>query len=146
MPRIRFARLNLNSNLLTMAGVVSLVPALRRPWGDGGLRALVVWNNPLGNAGVAALAKALPPTLEELDIQCTDCGNDGLVALAAALPTLVRLTPLKNGGDHSFGGRFGPLRNRPTVFWCHFLESWRQDGENREKTAKKRGKNGRDMA
>eukprot|EP01045_Picozoa_sp_COSAG04_P022327 COSAG04_NODE_2507_length_3994_cov_3.489859_1_plen_128_part_10 len=40
------------------------------------------------------------------------------------------------GGDHSFGGRFRPLRNRPPVFWCHFLESWRQDGENREKTRK----------
>ena len=22
---------------------------------------------------------------------------------------------LKNGGDHSFGGRFGPLRNRPPI-------------------------------
>ena len=27
----------------------------------------------------------------------------------------VRPTPLKNGGDHSFGGRFGPLRNRPPI-------------------------------
>ena len=35
----------------------------------------------------------------------------------------VRLTPLKNGGDHSFGRRFGPLRHRPPVFWCHFLDS-----------------------
>ena len=48
----------------------------------------------------------------------------------------VRLTPLKNGGDHSFGSRFGPLRNRPPVFWCHFLDSWRL-----ERTAKKTGKN-----
>ena len=48
----------------------------------------------------------------------------------------VRPTPLKNGGDHSFGGRFGPLRNRPPVLWYHFLESWRRDGENREKTRK----------
>ena len=35
----------------------------------------------------------------------------------------VRITPLKNGGDHSFGGRFGPLRNRPRVFWRRFLDS-----------------------
>ena len=35
----------------------------------------------------------------------------------------VRPTPLKNGGDHSFGGRFGPLRNRPRVFWRRFLDS-----------------------
>eukprot|EP01045_Picozoa_sp_COSAG04_P008522 COSAG04_NODE_474_length_13783_cov_18.185691_1_plen_633_part_10 len=43
----------------------------------------------------------------------------------------VRSTALKNGGDHSFGSRFRPLRNHPPVFWCHFLESWLQDGENR---------------
>ena len=54
----------------------------------------------------------------------------------------IRSTPLKNGGDHSFGSRFGPLRNRPPVFWCHFLESWRQDGENREKTRKNGAKMG----
>ena len=35
------------------------------------------------------------------------------------------------GGDHSFLGRFRPLRNRPPVFWCHFLE-------NSEKMAKQR--------
>ena len=46
------------------------------------------------------------------------------------------------GGDHSFLGRFRPLRNRPSVFWCHFLESWRQDGENREKTRKNGAKMG----
>ena len=54
----------------------------------------------------------------------------------------VRTTPLKNGGDHSFGGRFGPLRNGLPVLWCPFLESWRQDGENSEKTEKKRAKMG----
>ena len=55
---------------------------------------------------------------------------------------VVRITPLKNGGDHSCCGRFGPLRNRPWVFWCHFSDSWRQDEENSEKTAKKRAKMG----
>ena len=54
----------------------------------------------------------------------------------------VRFTPLKNGGDHSFGSRFGPLRNRPPVLWCHFLDSSCQDGENSEKTEKKRAKMG----
>ena len=54
----------------------------------------------------------------------------------------VRINPLKNGGDHSFGSRFEPLRNRPTVFWCRLLDSWRQDGENSEKTEKKRAKMG----
>ena len=54
----------------------------------------------------------------------------------------VRFTPLKNGGDHSFGSRFGPLRNRPPVFWRRLLDSWRQDGENSEKTEKKASKMG----
>ena len=44
--------------------------------------------------------------------------------------------------DHSCCGRFGPLRNRPPVFWCHVLESWLQDGENREKTRKNGAKMG----
>ena len=49
-------------NHLTTVGVASLAPALRRPWGDGGLKALFMSNNPsLGDAGVAALAKALHP-------------------------------------------------------------------------------------
>ena len=43
---------------------------------------------------MAALAKALPPTLEELYLSGTDCGDDGLVALAAALPALTRLVTL----------------------------------------------------
>ena len=69
---------------------------------------------------------------------CLPAGGDCGRARAAD----VRPTPLKNGGDHSFGGRFGPLRNRPPVFWRHFLDSWRQDGENSEKTEKKRAKMG----
>ena len=60
----------------------------------------------------------------------------------AGSTTTYKLTPLKNGGDHSFGSRFRPLRNRPPVFWCHFLEFWCRDGENSEKTEKKRAKMG----
>ena len=37
------------------------------------------------------------------------------------------------GGDHSFG----PLQNRPTVFGCRLLDSWRQDGETSEETEKR---------
>ena len=58
----------------------------------------------------------------------------------------VRLTPLTNGGDHSFGGRFGPLRNRPPgplVPLPGFLAPrWRERRKNGEETSK----NGRDMA
>ena len=95
MPRIRFTELNLGLNELKAAGAACLAPALRRPWGDSGLKKLRVDGNPsLGDAGVAALAKALPATLEHLKISMTGCGDDGLVALTAALPALTRLREL----------------------------------------------------
>ena len=95
MPRIRFTELDLAANDLTAAGVASLAPALRRPRGAGGLRGLSLTENPsLGDTGVAALAKALPPALETLDLSSTGCGDDGFVALAAALPTLANLSRL----------------------------------------------------
>eukprot|EP01045_Picozoa_sp_COSAG04_P007501 COSAG04_NODE_394_length_15124_cov_10.557005_7_plen_311_part_00 len=94
MPQLRFTELDLSDNELTAAGVTSLVPALRRPWGDGGLQELIVHDNPLGDAGVVALTKALPHTLKTLWLSATDCDNDGLVALAAALPALTRLREL----------------------------------------------------
>ena len=99
MPRIRLTKLSLGRNDLTVAGVASLAPALRRPWGDGGLQEMWLSESPLGDAGVAALAKALPPTLEWLDIESTGCGDDGLVALAAALPTLIRFGHLDCSGN-----------------------------------------------
>ena len=46
-----FTQLHLGSNYLTAAGVASVAPALRRPWGDGGgLRQLSVSDNRLGDA------------------------------------------------------------------------------------------------
>ena len=61
-PRIRVNQLNLAGNNLTAAGVASLAPALRRPWGGdigpwggGGLKCLYLQSNPgLGDDGVAA--------------------------------------------------------------------------------------------
>ena len=49
----------------------------------------------------------------------------------------VRSTALMNGSDQSLLRRFRPLRNRPTVFWCHVPGSWRRDGENGKRTEKK---------
>ena len=97
MPRIRYTEFRFFVNSLTAAGASSLVPALRRCWGVGGLVSLDFGRNALGDAGVAALAKALPPSLESLDISGTGCGDDGLVALAAALPALARLENLDCG-------------------------------------------------
>eukprot|EP01045_Picozoa_sp_COSAG04_P033928 COSAG04_NODE_7217_length_1166_cov_1.135895_2_plen_174_part_01 len=69
MPTIRFTELRLTHNELTVAGVASLAPALRRLWGGNGLRYLdLSGNSGLGDAGVGALAKALPPTLDWLNI------------------------------------------------------------------------------
>ena len=78
-----------------------------------------------------------------IDVDCNRYATKGaVVKLLGSSPSPVRLTPLKNGGDHSCCGRFGPLRNRPPVLWRLFLDSWRQDGENSEKTAEKRAKMG----
>ena len=43
-------------------------------------------NGGLGDAGLAALARALPPTLRKLYFGATGCGDAGMVAVAAALP------------------------------------------------------------
>lgn len=42
-------------------------------------------NSGLGDAGVSALASALPPTLSSLDISDVACGNTGMSVLAGAL-------------------------------------------------------------
>eukprot|EP01045_Picozoa_sp_COSAG04_P003683 COSAG04_NODE_152_length_22459_cov_12.374597_7_plen_314_part_00 len=107
MPTIHFTVLDLEDNALTAAGVASLAPALRRPWGAAGLRSLDVrGNRDLGDAGVVALAKALlPPALVTLVISETGCGDDGLVALAAAFPTLTNFQRLRCRENPDGGAR-----------------------------------------
>ena len=59
-------------------------------------------------------------------VNAPSLGSDSSPGSAAGLRGRkrdVRITPLKNGGDHSCCGRFGPLRNRPRVFWRRFLDS-----------------------
>ena len=92
MPNIqrRFAGLDISEMNLTAVGVASLAPALRR-WPR---MKLIVSGNPLGGAGVVALATSLPPTLEWLNVGGTQCDDDGFVALAAALPALTHLKRL----------------------------------------------------
>ena len=115
LARIRFTGLVLWGNHLTAVGVRSLVPALRRQWGPGGLRKLasggvsarfdVAGARGLGDAGVAALTGALPSTLEDLSIGGAGCGDEGFVALAAALPALTRLRILFCSHNPAVGGR-----------------------------------------
>ena len=66
--------------------------------------------------------------------------NPHLIRVAPFL----RTTPPKNGGDHSFGGRFRPLRNRTLSLVPHsgFLASRRI---NQRKNGERWSKDGRDM-
>eukprot|EP01045_Picozoa_sp_COSAG04_P032935 COSAG04_NODE_6623_length_1290_cov_1.471872_2_plen_331_part_00 len=92
MPQIPFDGLTLDCQRLTVAGIKSIIPALRCQWGERGVLHLRLPQNPeLGDAGVAALAAALPPTLLNLFLYDTGCGDEGFVALAAALPALTNL-------------------------------------------------------
>ena len=50
--------------------------------------------------GIVALAEALPPTLEDLDLKGMGCGDRGMAALAAALPALTRLRNLEVNDNH----------------------------------------------
>ena len=101
VPRDRFCRLWLTANAITAAGVRRLAPALQRPE----LRWLVVRNATLGDDGVAALAAALPPTLEHLDFGFCGCGDRGFEAMATALPALTRLKTLICDSSVCVGGR-----------------------------------------
>ena len=114
MPRIRFTGLKLTDSDLSSVGVDALVPALRRPWGFSssqlvggyvGMKELWVGGGSetggggdeftgIGDAGVTALAKVLPPTLEDLDFAYAGCSDVGFLAMVAALPALSRLTVL----------------------------------------------------
>jgi hypothetical protein len=111
MPQIRFTRLDVGDGDLSAAGVASLVPALRRPWGDGGLRRFHVNCSgsdrrcSVGDAGMKALTGVLPPTLEWLSFEGTGCSDDGFEALAVALPALTQLELLWCGDNPGVGAR-----------------------------------------
>ena len=75
---------------LTAASMSTLAEGI---WRLSGLRSLDIHDNAdLGDAGIAALAaRRLPSTLQDLAIAQTGCGDAGMVALAAALPPAIRL-------------------------------------------------------
>ncbi len=68
------------------------------------LRSLRVGGNPgLGDAAVAELAAALPPSVEEVWLASTGCGAAGARALAAAVPGLARLGKLWMASNPDIG-------------------------------------------
>lgn len=75
---------------LTAASMSTLAEGV---WRLTGLRSLDIHDNAdLGDAGIAALAaRRLPSTLQDLAIAQTGCRDAGMVALAAALPPAIRV-------------------------------------------------------
>ena len=68
------------------ASLVGSAFTQRRILGGAGLVSLSLTGNSLGDGGIVALATCLSPKLEELRIMSTGCGDAGMVAIAEALP------------------------------------------------------------
>ena len=64
------------------------------------LRGVYVSNNKIGDAGFAALAAALPPTLKHLEMANNQCGDVGMVAVAEVLSRCPELDSLQSYGNH----------------------------------------------
>ena len=87
-------RESLRLPMLSVAGAGALSATVSSPRGSrftrrfAGLRSLSVRDSRgLEDAGLTALAGALPPTLAELDIGGTACTDAGMIAIAAVLPS-----------------------------------------------------------
>lgn len=106
LPKLRlrrrpFVRFDVDGNELTSAGMVPIAVMLR---GLCQLQVLDVRHNPaLGDAGLSTLAAAVPNTLLQLNFAGTGCGNAGMVAVAKALPALTRLKTLRCGSNPAIG-------------------------------------------
>ena len=87
VPKERsFTAILLGGNRLSAVGAASLALGLRHGCGRY-ISSLGIDNNPLmGDAGMKALAKALPATLECLYVSRINLGDSGMAELAAALP------------------------------------------------------------
>lgn len=83
---------------VTPASFVEFAPIMRRTF--GGLRTLKIDGGDLGDAGVAALAQALPATIRSLTIEHVRVGNAGVEALAPALVrTGIRRLSLRDNAE-----------------------------------------------
>ena len=84
---LALTELRLEGCLLTAAGMATIAGLMRDGRLGSQLKELHVPGNDLGDAGVTALAAALPPTLEGLSFMVVGCGDAGMLAVARALPT-----------------------------------------------------------
>jgi hypothetical protein len=92
LPRLEW--LSLSDAAISDAGLVALAPALRQL---SALESLILWGNPFGDEGLAALVAPPPPAaappppagvlkkLKGLDLDYTQVSNAGCAALASAL-------------------------------------------------------------
>lgn len=112
LPRLR--RVDLSGNFMWAGGAKSLAAALLAGDGAPALEALVMSSNDVGDAGVAAIAEALPAVgrrgvggggggLTELVLVDNGITEAGALALAAALPSLVKLAVLDLSGNPRMG-------------------------------------------
>lgn len=86
-----------------MDGLEPLLAHLSR---DTELTELSVANNPLGDAGIIALATALQghPRLTHLDVSNTGCSSDGAKALLSLLKGAPAIQHIELEGNHGIGG------------------------------------------
>jgi hypothetical protein len=99
LPRpLPYTDIDVPHNGLGPAGVRAVARGVRRGYGGGGggLEMLDLSSNPWAHdpEAVRAVAEALPPTLEELDVKFAGLGDAGLGALLPALAALPRLGTL----------------------------------------------------
>ena len=93
MPRpLPYESIDLYNNNLTGAGMEAVARGMRGEFSQ--LRRVAVHNNQIGDAGFAALAAALPPTLKNLTMDTNQCGDVGMVAMAEALSRCTELDHL----------------------------------------------------
>ena len=79
-----FTQVHLHNSKLSAAGLCPIMQALSCRCPE--LKVISVRNNPLGDAGILAVAEHFPPSVRILFAGVSECGDEGMTALAAALP------------------------------------------------------------
>ena len=86
--------LNLRNNGITAAGLQPFAELIRVHLGGGGLTALCLEDNPIGDEAVQRLAQVLPCSLTQIELTNTGCADAGMAAIIEAVaPAAVAATP-----------------------------------------------------